>query len=116
MENVIFVKSQAFANRIIKAYQYLKSEKHEFRMSDQLLRCGTSIGALVRESQFAQSKANFINKLSVALKESNEAQYWLELLHENKYIDDVAFQSIIADAKELTAILVSIIKTSKQNI
>ena len=80
-----------------------------------MLRSGTAIGALVREAKFAQSKADFINKLSIALKEANETQYWLSLLHDNGYIDQKSFQSIYEDAKEVTAILVSIVKTTKEN-
>ena len=80
-----------------------------------MLRSGTAIGALVREAKFAQSKADFINKLSIALKEANETKYWLSLLHDNGYIDSNSFQSIFEDAKEVTAILVSIVKTTKEN-
>ena len=84
-------------------------------MSKQLYRSGTAVGALVREGEFAQSKADFINKYSVALKEANETQYWLKLLHHGKFIDDKTFDSIIKDAEEVTALLVSIVKTSKEN-
>ena len=88
--------------------------KSEEVMSRQLYRSGTAIGALVKEGEFAQSKADFINKYSIALKEANETQYWLKLLHHGKYIDDRTFDSIIRDTEEVTALLVSIIKSSKQ--
>ena len=79
-------KSYSLALRIIKLYQYLKDEKKEFVLSKQVLRSGTSIGAQVREAKFAQSRADFISKLSIALKEANETLYWLELLHDSGYI------------------------------
>ena len=114
-DNVIEYKTYCFANRIVKAYRYLTKEQKEFIISKQLLRSGTAIGALVREAKFAQSKADFINKMSIALKEANETKYWLSLLHDNEYIDSSSFQSIFEDAKEVTAILVSIVKTTKEN-
>ena len=82
-DNQILLISKSFALRIIKLYTYLKEEKKEYVMSTQLLRSGTSIGANVRESVNAQSKADFINKMNIALKEADESQYWLELLHES---------------------------------
>ncbi len=106
-------KSYSLALRIIKLYQYLKDEQKEFVLSKQVLRSGTSIGAQVREAKFAQSRADFISKLSIALKEANETLYWLELLHDSGYIDNDAFESIYIDAKEVTAMLVSIVKTTK---
>lgn len=84
-------------------------------LSKQLLRSGTAIGALIREAKFAQSTADFINKLSISLKEANETQYWIELLHDTGYIDDTTFKSIYNEASELTALLVSIVKTTKLN-
>ena len=85
-------------------------------MSKQLLRSGTSIGALVRESEFAQSQADFINKLSVSLKEANETDYWLSLLKDTGYIDEKSFLSMEEDCGELIALLVSSIKTVKNNM
>ena len=114
-DNVIEYKTYSFANRIVKAYRYLTKEQKEFILSKQLLRSGTAIGALVREAKFAQSKADFINKMSIALKEANETKYWLSLLYDNEYIDNPSFQSIFEEAKEVTAILVSIAKTTKEN-
>ncbi len=116
IDNIIFSKSYSFALRTIKAYKYLTEEKKEFVLSKQMLRSGTSIGAMVRESKFAQSKADFINKLSIGLKEANETLYWLELLHDSEYIDDKSFESIHNDCNELTSLLASIVKTSKRTI
>lgn len=115
-DNAVEYKSYSFANRIVKAYKYLSEQKKERVLSKQMLRSGTAIGALVCEAKFAQSKADFVNKLSVALKEANETKYWLDLLHDNDYIDDTSYLSIYEDAKEITAILVSIVKTSKESL
>jgi len=114
-ENVIKSKSFAFALRIVKLFQYLQTEKKEFVLSKQLLRSGTSIGALVREAEHAESNADFIHKLSIALKEANESDYWIDLLHQSGYLDEVSCKSIQADLLELLKLLVSIIKSSKQN-
>lgn len=84
-------------------------------MSKQLLRCGTSIGANTRESKNAQSRMDFLSKLNIALKEADETEYWLDLLHETKYLDDKMFNSLERDRKELIAILVTIIKKIKEN-
>ena len=86
-DNQIVTKTKAFASRIIKLYKFLNNEKREFIICKQILRSGTSIGANVRESIYAQSKADFINKMSIALKESSETEYWLELLFENEYLN-----------------------------
>ncbi|MBQ9559554.1 MAG: four helix bundle protein [Bacteroidaceae bacterium] len=115
-ENKILVISKVFAIRIIRLYQHLVEEKHEYVLSKQVLRSGTSIGANVRESVNAQSKLDFINKLNIALKESNETEYWLELLHETDYIDDQSFNSIIQDNNNITGTLVNIIKRTKDNL
>ena len=108
-------KSKAFAVRIIKLTQYLQGELKEYVLSNQIKKSGTSIGANVRESKNAQSRADFINKLQIALKESDETEYWLELLLETEYIIQEAFDSLIADNRELTAMLTSIINTTKTN-
>lgn len=94
--------------------QYLRNEKQEFILSKQVLRSGTAIGALVRESEFVQSPADFINKLSVGLKEANETDYWLNLLYDSDYMDEQSFTSI-EDCNELIALFVSSIKTVKNN-
>ena len=113
--NVVREKSKAFAIRTIRFVRYLQTEKKDFVLSNQILRSGTSIGANVRESKNAQSTADFINKLSVALKEADETAYWLELLFESDTIDKTMFNSLNDDTKELIALLTSIIKTTKNN-
>lgn len=115
-ENLIQAKTKAFAIRIIKLYKYLTETQNEYVMSKQLLRAGTSIGANTRESINAQSKLDFINKLNIALKETDETQYWLELLSETNFLTVNQFQSIYNDSKEIAALLVSIIKTTKKNL
>ena len=109
------IKSYAFALRIIGLAKFLNEQKHDFVLSKQILRSGTAIGALIRESEFAQSKADFINKLSVSLKEANETDYWLNLLKDSNYIDEKSFLSMEEDCGELIALLVSSIKTVKIN-
>lgn len=100
--------------RVVNLYKYLQTEKKEFVLSKQLLRCGTNVGAMVREAEQGESKADFIHKLSIALKEINETLYWLELLNETAYLSQQQFESINADATELIKLLISIIKTSKK--
>lgn len=112
-ESVVNQKSTEFALRIIKAYQYLTIKKKEIVMSKQLLRCGTAIGALICEAEFAESKNDFVHKLHIALKEANEANYWLLLLSKSDYIDNTSYNSIHADCTELIKLLTSIIKTAK---
>lgn len=114
--NVVKSKSFDFALRIIKLSKYLQSQKREFVISKQVLRSGTSVGALIRESEHAQSKADFINKMSIALKEANETDYWIELLHKSGEITDEAYQSIKPEIQELIKLLVSIVKTSKSKM
>ena len=92
---------------------FLKSKKKEFVLSRQVLRSGTAIGALVREAEHAESKADFIHKMSIALKEANETLYWLELLYQGEYIDKQSFDSIGFDSEELIKLLTAIVKTSK---
>jgi four helix bundle protein len=109
-------KSYAFALRIIKLYKHLVAEQKEFVLSKQVLRSGTSIGALVKESEHAQSKADFINKLNIALKEANETEYWLMLLRDSNYLDEKSFTSIHTDSVELIKLLASIVKSSKETL
>ena len=115
-DNQILIDSKAFALRIIKLYKFLKEEQQVYVLSKQILRSGTSIGANVRESVNAQSRMDFINKLNIALKEANETEYWLELLHEAGIIDDRQFDSIYNDCGRIAATLTKIIKTTKNNI
>lgn len=114
MENIIETKSFAFAVRVVNLYKHLTGAKKEFVLSKQLLRCGTSIGANVSEAQRGQSKADFNAKMNIALKEANETDYWLRLLHETDYLDDKAFESLVSDNGELIAILISICKKTNQ--
>ena len=114
-ENIIKNKSFDFALRIVKLYQYLSEQKKEFVLSKQLLRSGTSIGANIREADQAESKADFIHKLSISLKEANESEYWIELLYKSGYMEETHFISIQTDLKELLKLLTSIIKSSKKN-
>jgi four helix bundle protein len=114
-ESIVMQKSYAFALRIIKAYKYFGSEQHEYVLSKQLLRSGTAIGALVKEAEHAQSRADFINKMNIALKEANETEYWIMLLHDSDYLDDKAYNSLIEDSRELIRLLISIVKTTKNS-
>jgi four helix bundle protein len=113
---VLYDKSFAFAKRIVKLSQYLNNDKKEFTLSKQVLRSGTSIGALVREAEFAQSKLDFIHKLAIALKEANETEYWLLLLLETDILEKPLSDSLILDCKELIALLDSTINTTKNNL
>ena len=115
-ESILKNKSYAFAIRFVKLSQFLQSEKKEFVLSKQVLRSGTSVGALIREAEFGQSKADFVNKMSIALKEANETEYWLSILKDTGYMDEKLFESMQSDCKELIAMLVSSIKTAKQNL
>ena len=114
-KSIIGEKSLAFAKRIAKCYLFLTEKKHEVIMSKQLLRCGTSVGANVREGQYAQSKKDFISKMNIALKEAGETDYWLDVIHSAGYFTDDEYSSLDADNKELLKILASIVKTSKEN-
>ena len=113
-KSILKEKSYSFAIRIVKLNQYLCEERKEFILSKQILRSGTAVGALIREAEFGQSKADFRNKMSIALKEANETDYWLNLLKDTKYINEKMFQSISNDCTELIKILVSTVKTTKQ--
>lgn len=108
-------KSRDFAIRIVKCYKYLTEQQKEWVLSKQLLRCGTSIGANTRESRNAQSRLDFLSKLNVALKEADETEYWLDIIHASGYIDDVMYESLEKDCSELVSLLVSIIKKLKES-
>lgn len=110
--NIIKDKSFDFAIEIVVLYKQLTAEK-EFVMSRQLLKSGTSIGANVREAEFAQSKADFISKMSISLKEANETDYWLELLFQTNYIEKETYHKFSSKSKEIIKLLVSIVKSSK---
>lgn len=110
-DSILLKKSKGFALRIIKLYKYLYETKREHILSKQLLRCGTSIGANVKEAVYAQSKADFTAKLFIAQKECAESEYWLELLHESGYINNSEFDSIYEDCQELMNMVVASTKT-----
>ncbi len=112
-QSVIEKLSIKFALRIIKLHRYLNQDKCEFVISKQIYRSGTSIGANIAESKAEQSDADFINKMSIALKEAYETRYWLTLLHESETIDDAEFDSIDNDAKVIVGTLTNIIKKCK---
>ena len=113
-KSLLLDKSEKFAGRVLKMYQYLTSEKKELIISKQVLRSGTSIGANITESRNAQSTADFIHKLNIALKEADETIYWIKNLHNGNYLNDKEYESIYNDADELVRLLVSSIKTLKQ--
>jgi four helix bundle protein len=112
-DNPLQDKSYQFAIRIVKLSQFLQQEKKEFVLSKQVLRSGTAIGALIREAEFGQSKADFANKMSISLKEANETDYWLCLLKDTDLITESQLESLQPDCKEIIAMLVSTVKTSK---
>ena len=114
-ENILTLKSKTFAVRIIKLYKHLCEDKKEYVLSKQILRSGTSIGANIREASFAQSKNDFISKMSISLKEVNETMYWLELMEETEYIPADIANSLKEDARELLRILQASIVTAKNN-
>jgi len=111
---LIVDKSFQFAVRIVKLYKHLCAERKEFTLSKQLLRSGTSIGANVTESQQAQSRADFLSKLNIALKETSETKYWLKLLQATDYLTEKEANSMLLDCTELEKLLVSIIKKLKE--
>jgi len=115
-ENVVKIKSFGFAVRIVKLYQFLCEQKKEFVLSKQLLRSGTSVGAMVREAEHAETKNDFKHKMAIAQKEINETLYWLELLKETKYLSIEQFESINKDAIEIIKLITTIIKTTKANM
>ncbi len=112
-ESVLMVKSYGFAIRMVRLSQYLQNERKEFILSKQVLRSGTAVGSLIREAEFAQSHADYISKFSIALKETNETNYWISLLKDTDYIDFKLFESLSHDCKELISLLVATIKTLK---
>ena len=115
-ENTVVEKSFEFAVRIVKLYRFLCDARNEYVMSKQILKCGTSIGANVAEAQKGQSKADFTAKMQISLKEANETEYWLRLLHRTEYITKEQFVSMHRDVKELIALLSSICKSSKETV
>jgi four helix bundle protein len=116
VDNQIVTDSKTFAVRIIKLYKYLTEEKKEFVISKQVLRSGTSIGANISESVFAQSRMDFVSKMSIALKEANETKYWLELLVETDYLTEEQYKSVAENVKKIIGTLVNIVNSTKNNV
>jgi four helix bundle protein len=117
MNNDVLSKmSFAFAVRCVNLRKHLIKEFHEYDMSKQLLRSGTAVGALIRESKNAESKADFIHKLAIAQKECDESCYWIELLFTTQYLKQTEFDSLLADASALLKIIKSSIITTKKNM
>ena len=110
------LKSYTFALRIVKVYQHFKEVQKEYVLSKQLLKSGTAVGALIREAEFAQSSADFINKLHIALKEANETMYWIDILKDSGYMDEKSYLSLADDCKEMIRLLVSSVKTAKSKL
>ena len=106
--------AETFALRIINLEKYLREERKEKRISDQIFRSGTSIGANIAESKYAESKSDFIHKLSISQKEANETLYWLRLLHKSEIINDNIFESLYDDCSEILRILTNIIVKCKR--
>lgn len=115
-KNIVKDKSFKFAIRVVRLYQFLVAKKKEFILSKQLLRSGTSVGAIVREAEHAETKKDFIHKMAIAQKEINESIYWLELLKETDYLNESEFKSLNDDAIEIIRLITSIIKSTKANI
>ena len=111
--NVILEKSMEFAVRIVKLSKYMQQEHKEYTLSKQVLRSGTSVGANVREAVYAQSRKDFVAKMSIALKEISETEYWLELLMKTEYVTEEQYESIRTDCVEIVRLLTSIVKSSK---
>ena len=114
--SILRQKTFEFAVKIVRLVQRLQSEKKEFVMSTQLLKCGTSVGANDSEAEFAQSKDDFISKLSISLKEANESKFFLELLHATDYIENDEFRDLASDCGEIKAMLISSLRTAKSSI
>ncbi|MFY0653599.1 MAG: four helix bundle protein [Cyclobacteriaceae bacterium] len=113
--NILKSKSYSFAVLIIKLHKSIREQHKEYDLTRQLLRSGTAIGALIREAEFGQSKADFISKLSISLKEANETDYWLELLKDTEFISKNQYIELRDQCKQLIKMLVSSIKTAKTN-
>ncbi len=115
-DNIVKDKSYTFAIRIVKLYKLLVDEKKEYVLSKQVLRSGTSVGAMIREAEQAETRKDFIHKMAIAQKEINETIYWLELLKATDYLNTKQFESINSDAIEIIKLITSIIKTTKSKI
>ena len=114
-EQPLTTKSKAFALRIVKVYRCLNEQRGVHILSKQLLRSGTSIGANIAEAQYAQSMDDFVSKLTIALKEASESEYWIELLADSRILSGVEYDSLVADVRELIRLLTASVKTAKQS-
>ena len=114
-DNILIDKTISFAARIIKLNQYLVKDKKENIISKQIVRSGTSIGANINEANYGQSKADFISKLHIALKETAETEYWIKLLHLSEHISEEMATSLLNDCLDIKRILISSINTAKEN-
>jgi four helix bundle protein len=115
-DSLLKEKSFAFALRITRLFQYLRSKHKDYELSKQILRCGTSVGALIREAEYAQSRKDFLNKLTVSAKEMNETIYWLELFLRSGDISTGMYDSIMQDAEPILKMLIASIKTTKSRL
>lgn len=115
-DNVLAQKSFDFAKRCVKLYKHLVDTFNDYVISKQILRCGTSIGANISEAINAQSKPDFLSKMSIALKEATETEYWLKLLYETDYINELEYESTNKDIDEIKRMLVATVKTTKKNL
>lgn len=115
-ESILKEKSFRFAIRIVNLSKYLKTEHKEHTLSQQVIKSGTSVGAIIREAEHAESTRDFIHKLSISLKEANESKYWLDLLLATEYITLEIHRSLVLDCEELLKMLIASIKTSKLKI
>ncbi|HVT84863.1 MAG TPA: four helix bundle protein [Chitinophagaceae bacterium] len=115
-ENILKEKSFGFAVRVINLYRYLKKNYNEFIISQQIVASGTSIGALIREAEHAESTKDFLHKLNIGLKEANESKYWLDLLFATGFINKKMYESLNTDCEELLKLLIASVKTVKSKI
>ncbi len=114
--SVLYKKAFKFSKRAVSLYRYLVEEEKEYIISKQVLRSGTSIGANIKESKYAQSRKDFISKINIALKEAGETEYWIELLIETDYLINKQGQSLLDDLSEILKMLISTLKTTKNNM
>lgn len=112
-KSILRDKSYGFAIEIVKMVQEIQKEKKEYVLTKQILRSGTAIGALISEAEYGQSKADFVHKLTISLKEANETHYWLNILHDTNYLEKESFLKLSANCTELVKMLVASINTSK---
>lgn len=114
IENNVYEITSEFAIRIVKLYKYLTEEKHEYIMSKQLFRSGTSVGANSFEGKNAQSRADFNSKMNIALKEATESGFWIDLLHKTEYLDETQYKSLYNDWNKIMGVLTKIVKATKK--